>query len=79
MLYTVYTIDACVDLWSALEVLEEEGCSMFVPEELLVKVEVSCSHYLVESKIAWHCTHVLSSTSTPMPVIILFYINKAIV
>jgi hypothetical protein len=36
-------------------------------EELLVKVEVSCGHYLIENKIAWHCTHVLSSTSTPMP------------
>jgi hypothetical protein len=32
--------DGRIDLWSELEVLEEEGCSMFVPEELLVKVEV---------------------------------------
>jgi hypothetical protein len=30
--------DERVHLWSELEVLEEEGCIMFVPEELLVKV-----------------------------------------
>jgi hypothetical protein len=30
-------LDGGVDLWSELEVLEEEGCSIFVPEELLVK------------------------------------------
>jgi hypothetical protein len=36
-------------------------------EELLVKVEVSCVHCLVENKIARHCTHVLSSTSTIPP------------
>jgi hypothetical protein len=28
-------------------------------EELLVKVEVSCAHFLVENKIARHCTHPL--------------------
>jgi hypothetical protein len=39
--------DGRVDLWSELEVLEEEGCSMFVSEELPVKVEVSSVHYLV--------------------------------
>jgi hypothetical protein len=39
-------------------------------EELLVKVEVSSAQYLVESKIARHCTLVLSSPSTPMPLTI---------
>jgi hypothetical protein len=29
---------------------------MFVPEELLVKVEVSSVHCLVENKIVQHCT-----------------------
>jgi hypothetical protein len=48
--------DGKVDLWSELEVLEEEGCSMFVPEELLVKGEVYSVHYLVRNKIAQHCT-----------------------
>jgi hypothetical protein len=32
---------------------------MFVPEKLLVKVEVSSVHYLVEIKIAWHSTRPL--------------------
>jgi hypothetical protein len=40
-------------------------------EELLVKAEVPCVHYLVENKIARHCTHVLSGTSTLMPLTIL--------
>jgi hypothetical protein len=40
-------------------------------EEMLVNVEVSCVHYLVENKIAQHCTHVLSSASTLMPLTIL--------
>jgi hypothetical protein len=62
--------DGGVDLWSELEVLEGEGCSVFVPEELSVKVEVSSAHYRVENKIAWHCTLVLSSASTPMPLTI---------
>jgi hypothetical protein len=58
--------DRRVDFWGEFEVPEEEECSM-----LLVKVEVPCAHYLAENKIAWHCTHVLSSTSTPMPLTIL--------
>jgi hypothetical protein len=86
--------DGRVDLWSEFKVLEEEGCSMFVPEELLVIVEVSSAPYLVENKIARHCTRVLSSMSTLMPLtippakqnqrlllvfIILYQINKAMV
>jgi hypothetical protein len=47
-------------------------------EELLVKVEVFCAHCLVENKIAQHCTHVLSSTSTLMPLVILYQIDKAL-
>jgi hypothetical protein len=43
--------DGGVSLWSELEVPEEEGCSMFVPEELSVKVDVSSVHYPVENKI----------------------------
>jgi hypothetical protein len=41
-------------LWSELEVLEEEEeeCSMFVPEDLSLKVDVSCAHYPVENKMA---------------------------
>jgi hypothetical protein len=35
--------DRRVDLCSELEVPEEEGCIMFLPEELLVKVEVPCT------------------------------------
>jgi hypothetical protein len=45
--------DGRVDLWSELEVLEEEGYSMFIPEELM-EVEVSSVHYLVENQIAQH-------------------------
>jgi hypothetical protein len=63
--------DRKVDQWSKLEVLEEEGYSMFVPKEFMVKIELSSVHCLVENKIAQHCTHVLSSASTPMPVTIL--------
>jgi hypothetical protein len=62
--------DGRVDLWSELEILEEEGCSMFFPEEL-VKVEVSSAHHLVENKIARHYTHALSSVSTPIHLTIL--------
>jgi hypothetical protein len=54
------------NLWSELEVLEEEGCSMFVPEEL-VEVEVSSAHYLIENKTARHCTHVDSDASHHPP------------
>jgi hypothetical protein len=65
-----------------------------VLEELLLKVEISCAHYLIENKIAQHCTHVIPSASTPVPLtilpakqnqklllvfIILYQINKAIV
>jgi hypothetical protein len=53
--------DGRADLWSELECLKKrDGCSMFVPEKLLVKLEVSSAHCLVENEIAWHCTHVLS-------------------
>jgi hypothetical protein len=64
-------------------------------EELLVKAEVSCTHYLVENKIARHCTrplwHIDSGASHPHPppaaqnqnlllVFIIFYkINKTII
>jgi hypothetical protein len=47
-----------VDLWSELEVLKEEECSM-----LMVKVEVSSAHSLVENKIACHCTRQLRCLS----------------
>jgi hypothetical protein len=56
--------DGRVGLWSELEVLEEEGCSMFVPEELLVEVEVPSVHSLVENKIAWHSTHPLPGVNS---------------
>jgi hypothetical protein len=36
-----------------------------------VKVEVSFAHYLVENKTAWHCTHILSSASTLLPLTVL--------
>jgi hypothetical protein len=49
-----------------MEVLKEEQCSM-----LLAKVEGCFAHYLVENKSAWHCIHVLSSASTPMPLTLL--------
>jgi hypothetical protein len=39
-------------------------------EELLVTVEVSCVHSVVESKIAQNFTRVLSSASTLMPLTI---------
>jgi hypothetical protein len=41
------------------------------PKQLLVKAEGPFAHYLVENKIAWHCTHVLSSASTPVPLTLL--------
>lgn len=67
-----YDFDGGVDLWSELECLKKrDGCSMFVPEEFLVKVGVSSVHCLLENKITWHCTHVLFNASTPMSLTIL--------
>jgi hypothetical protein len=40
-------------------------------EELLVKAEDPFAHYLLENKIARHCTHVLSSALIPMPLTVL--------
>jgi hypothetical protein len=56
--------DGRVDLWSALEMLKEEGYRMFVPEELLMKFEVSCVHYIVENKTAWDSTCPLSGVDS---------------
>jgi hypothetical protein len=41
-------------------------CFIYI-EELPVKGEVPCAHYLVENKIAWHRIHVLSDASHRPP------------
>jgi hypothetical protein len=34
-------------------------------------VEISCAHYLIEIKISWYPTHILSSVITLIPLLVL--------
>jgi hypothetical protein len=43
---------------------------------VLGKVEHSAAHYLVENKISWHPTHILSSVNTLMTLVILLPTSK---
>jgi hypothetical protein len=40
-------------------------------QQMLENVEIMYAHYLVENKISWHPTHILSSARTVIPVILL--------
>jgi hypothetical protein len=51
--------------------VQRRGMQHVAPEKLLGKLEGRFAHYLVENKIAPHCTHVLSSSSAPMPPTVL--------
>jgi hypothetical protein len=41
------------------------------PQQMLEDVEICCAHYLVENKISWHPTHILSSVRTLILLVVL--------
>jgi hypothetical protein len=62
-------------VWTGEEENYRKSCAKRMREKraerMLEDVEFPCAHYLVENKISWCPTHILSSVRTPIPLVVL--------